>query len=128
MLIVVEKKRRVEETVKLIGPLRQAKWPFMDAGRPRPIEGPNLRNRGLQARVLGRCEETFRRNWWIAQDLTEKEARSAVVSLQWNGSWSESAVPVRGRWPYSLYTDEPDLASYSPDVTYGHFQRRLISE
>jgi len=30
--------------------------------------------------VLGGCEETFRRNWWTAQDLKEKDAKSAVAS------------------------------------------------
>jgi hypothetical protein len=128
MPIVVEKKRRVVRTVKLIRPSPPSEVAVYGGRKAQPIEGPNLTRRGLQAWVLGGCEETFRRNWWTSQDFTEKEAKSAVASLQWNGSWSESAVPVRGRWPYSLWTDQPGLASYSPDVTYGHFQRRLISE
>jgi len=34
--------------------------------------------------VLGGCE-TFRRNWWTAQDLKEKDAKSAVASssMEW---------------------------------------------
>jgi len=35
--------------------------------------------------VLGGCEEMFRRNWWTAQDLKEKDAKSAVASssMEW---------------------------------------------
>ena len=35
--------------------------------------------------VLGGCEETFRRNWWTAQDPKEKDAKSAVASssMEW---------------------------------------------
>jgi len=35
--------------------------------------------------VLGGCEEMFRRNWWPAQDLKEKDAKSVVASssMEW---------------------------------------------
>ena len=38
MLIVVEKKRRVERTVKLIRPSPSSEWPFMEAGGPSPLK------------------------------------------------------------------------------------------
>src|SRR3989442_8347656 len=69
MPIVVEKKRRVERTVKLIRPSPSSEVAVYGGRKAQPVEGPNLTRRGLQAWVLGGWEETFRRNWWTSQDL-----------------------------------------------------------
>src|SRR2546425_6380955 len=84
MPIVVEKKRRVKRTVKLIRPSPSSEVAVYGGRKAQPIEGPNLTRRGLQAWVLGGCEETFRRNWWTAQDLTEKGSKigSSFASME----------------------------------------------
>ena len=38
MLIVVKKKESAEDGENLVVLLRQAKWPFMEAGRPSPLK------------------------------------------------------------------------------------------
>ena len=55
--------------------------------------------------VLGRCEETFRRNWWTAQDLKEK-GRKIGSSLIFNGMVPDQNLPYwfgdAGPTPYEL--------------------------
>jgi hypothetical protein len=45
MLIVVEKKRRVERTVKLIRPSPSSEVAVYEGRKAQPIEGPNLTRR-----------------------------------------------------------------------------------
>jgi hypothetical protein len=53
--------------------------------------------------------------------LKEKEAKSAVASSSMEWFLVRICHTGSGTLAPSLWTDEPDLASYSPDVTYGYF-------
>ncbi len=66
MLIVVKKKESAEDGESLVVLLRQAKWPFMEAGRPSPLNVQISQDGDYKPEFLEAVKKRFVENWWTA--------------------------------------------------------------